>query len=364
MTFFRRMAAVRVLPILVLSLFLSTTGVEAAEHHENDDNTEVFDLKDMIFSHLSDGYDWHLFTLGEKHVSIPLPVILKSEERGWFVFMSSRFEHGHASYQGFQISHSEEYNRKIVEIASNGDEIRPFDLSITKNVASILMTSIVLLLVFISLARGYKKNPLKSRRGFSGTLEMLVLSIYDDVIKPCVGKDYKKFAPYLLTAFFFIFTSNLLGLIPLFPGGANVTGNISVTFALAVCTFLITNLYGTREYWREIFWPDVPILLKVPIPIMPFVEILGVITKPFALMVRLFANMMAGHMILLVLVGLIFIFYGMIGPAVASGVSLLSLFFSIFMLTLDVLISFIQAYVFTMLSAIFIGLARVEPHSH
>ena len=352
---------IKIISILLVALFSAASDIFADDAHHGEEK-ETFDLKEMIFSHLADSYDWHIYTLGDKHVSIPLLVIVKSEERGWFMFMSSRLEHGHASYNGFQISHSESYNRKIVEIGANGEEIRPFDISITKNVVSILLTCIVLLVVFLSLAKGYRKNPLKSRRGFAGSIEMLVLAIYDDVIKPCVGKDYKRFAPYLLTAFFFIFLSNMLGLIPLVPGGANVTGNISVTFALALCTFIITNVFGSREYWREIFWPDVPILLKVPIPIMPFVELLGVITKPFALMVRLFANMMAGHMIILVLAGLIFIFYVMGGAAVASGVSVLSLVFSIFMLALDVLISFIQAYVFTMLSAIFIGMSRVEPH--
>lgn len=359
MSFFRAIKSFRL--CFVLLLFSATASDLWAA---NTEEKASFDLKEMIFSHLSDSYDWHLITLGEKEISIPLPVIVRSDERGWFVFLSSRFEHGHAAYMGFRISNSERYNGKIVELGLNGEELRPFDLSMTKNVVSILLTAMLLLLIFLPLARAYRKEPLRSRRGFSGSMEMLIMAIYNDVIKPCVGKDYKKFAPYLLTAFFFIFLSNLLGLIPLFPGGANVTGNISVTFALALCTFLITNFFGTREYWREIFWPDVPFLLKLPLPIMPFVEILGIFTKPFALMVRLFANMMAGHMIILVLAGLIFIFYALLGAAASSAVSILSLFFSIFMLTLDVLISFIQAYVFTMLSAIFIGMARVEHHKH
>jgi F-type H+-transporting ATPase subunit a len=191
---------------------------------------------------------------------------------------------------------------------------------------------------------------------------MLFLFIYDDVIKPIVGKDYRKFAPYLLTVFFFIFINNLLGLIPIFPGGANVTGNIAITLVLAVITFLITNIYGTKEYWKEIFWPDVPTWLKIPVPLMPLIEIIGIITKPFALMVRLFANMLAGHMIVLVLISLIFIFTMMMGAIAGGVVALVSVLFSVFMLLIDVLVCFIQAYVFTMLSAIFISMARIEPH--
>jgi F-type H+-transporting ATPase subunit a len=213
------------------------------------------------------------------------------------------------------------------------------------------------------MAHGYRKQPLRSRKGFVGSLEMLIVSIHDDLIKPCVGHDYKRFAPYLLTAFFFIFANNLLGLVPIFPGGANVTGNIAVTMVLALLTFFITNFFGSKEYWKEIFWPEVPLWLKVPLPIMPFVEFLGVLTKPFALMIRLFANMLGGHIIILVLVGLIFVFSVTFNIAVGGFVSIVSVGFSIFMLLIDVLVSFIQAYVFTMLSSIFIGMARVQ-HAH
>ncbi len=348
--------------VLVVFLFLLTFHCQAkiSEHEGNEE--ETFDLKEMIFSHVTNSYDWHLFTLHGHHYSIPLPVIVKSQERGWFVFSSSHLTHGE-SYEGFSISHSEANSGKIVEMDSNGNEIRPFDISMTKNAVSILLSCALLLLIFVPFARGYKKDHMRSRKGFAGSLEMLTMSIVDDVIKPCVGHDYKRFAPYLLTAFFFIFLNNFLGLIPIFPGGANVTGNISVTFVLAMFTFFITNIFGNKEYWKEVFWPDVPTWLKVPIPIMPLVELLGVFTKPFALMVRLFANMLAGHMIILVLVGLIFIFQSMMGAGVASGVSVVSVAFSIFMLLLDVLVSFIQAYVFTMLSSIFIGMARAEHHS-
>jgi len=345
--------------ILLLSLVFAIQ-VKAQDHHaEEGSNPEAFDLKEMIFSHVMNTYDWHFFTFKGHHYSLPLPIIVKSPDRGWFAFSSAHLAHGE-SYSGFYFATEGDYKGKVVEKNSLGQEIRPFDVSFTKTSLMICLSSILLMLIFLPLAKGYKEKPLRSRRGFAGAIESLTVAIVDDLIKPCVGHGYKQFAPYLLTAFYFIFLNNLLGLIPL---GINVTGNIAITLVLAMFTFIITNVFGNREYWKEIFWPDVPVLLKVPIPIMPVVELLGIFTKPFALTVRLFANMLAGHIVLLVLVGLIFIFKIMGGAAVASGVSVLSVAFSIFMLALDVLISFIQAYVFTMLSSIFIGLARPE-HAH
>ncbi len=347
--------------LLLTLMFAFTTHGKAQDHvvATEENSHEAFDLKEMIFSHVMDAYDWHFFTFNGHHYSIPLLVIVKSPERGWFAFSSARLAHGE-SYEGFYLATEGTCKGKVVERNNQGQEIRPFDISFTKTAAAICLSCIILILIFVPIAKGYKEKPLSSRRGFTGSLEMLTVSIVDDLIKPCVGHGYRKFTPYLLTAFYFIFLNNLLGLI---PGGSNVTGNIAVTFVLAMFTFIITNIFGNKEYLKEIFWPDVPVWLKVPIPIMPFVELLGIFTKPFALMIRLFANMLAGHIVILVLVGLIFIFKVMGGVAVASGVSALSIAFTIFMLTLDVLISFIQAYVFTMLSAIFIGLARPQ-HAH
>jgi F-type H+-transporting ATPase subunit a len=316
------------------------------------------DTKAIIFEHVQDAYDWHIITLGSHHISIPLPVIVRSAGRGWFVFSSAKLAHGHV-YEGFYLSHE---TGKVMEKTEDGPAIRPLDLSFTKNACSIVLSCILLLAVFLTLARNYRNKPMEGKKGFAGVIEMLFLFIYDDLIKPATGKDYKKFAPYLLTVFFFIFINNLLGLIPIFPGGANVTGNIAITMVLALITFLVTNLFGTREYWKEIFWPAVPAWLKVPVPLMPLIEIIGILTKPFALMVRLFANMLAGHMIVLVLVSLIFVFTLMMGAVIGSAVAVVSVLFSIFMILIDVLVCFIQAYVFTMLSAIFIGMARVEPH--
>ena len=189
---------------------------------------------------------------------------------------------------------------------------------------------------------------------------MCVDFVYGDTIRPIMGKEAPKYAPYLLTCFFFILTMNLLGLVVIFPGGANLTGNLAVTLFLALCTFLVTNFTGTREYWKEIFWPDVPLALKCPVPLMPVIELFGIFTKPLALMIRLFANMLGGHMVVIVFTMLIFIFSAMFGVIAGAGTTVLSLALSLFMLLLDTLVSFIQAYVFTILSTMFISMAHVH----
>ena len=209
-----------------------------------------------------------------------------------------------------------------------------------------LINSVLLLVIILSVAQWYRKHPQGSAApgGFIGFMEMFIMMVNDDIIKSCVGPKYRKFAPYLLTAFFFIFINNLMGLIPIFPGGANVTGNIAITMVLAVCTFLAVNIFGTKAYWKDM---------------MPFIEFFGIFTKPFALMIRLFANMLAGHMAMLVLTCLIFISASM-GPALNGTLTVASVLFNIFMNALELLVAFIQAYVFTMLSAVFIGLAQEE----
>ena len=250
---------------------------------------------------------------------------------------------------------------KLVEYDATGNEIRPLDISITKVTLALLINSALLLLIILSVAHWYRKHPQGSAApgGFIGFMEMFIMMVNDDIIKSCVGPKYRKFAPYLLTAFFFIFINNIMGLIPFFPGGANVTGNIAITMVLAICTFLAVNIFGTKTYWKDIFWPDVPWWLKVPVPMMPFIEFFGIFTKPFALMIRLFANMLAGHMAMLVLTCLIFISASM-GPALNGTLTVASVLFNIFMNALELLVAFIQAYVFTMLSAVFIGLAQEE----
>lgn len=332
---------------------------ETREHAQE----EKLDLKETIFEHLGDGYGWEVPF--NHHKRIPLPVIVVASD-GLHVFSSSKLHKGEEFVDGnavFKLADSGDYKGKVVEIV-DGKEIKPWDFSVTKNVAAIIIGCAVVLLLCLSLARFEKKNPYRTPRGVNGAFEALVEFIYNGVIKGTLKEDAPRFAPYLLTVFMFIFFMNLLGLIVVFPGGANVTGNIAVTMVLALLTFFITNFAGTKVYWKEILWPDVPLWLKCPLPIMQIIEIFGIFTKPAALTVRLFANMMGGHMIVLVLTLLIFIF-GAMGVAVASGTAVISILFSVFMLLVDVLVSFIQAYVFTMLSTIFISLAVVkEEHGH
>ena len=265
------------------------------------------DVKEVVLGHMSDAYEWHILTWNGHHVSIPLPVIVRGQDGSWHVFSSSRLAHGQ-SYEGFYID--AEQNGKVYERLPDGSTVKPLDFSITKNVVQIWIVALVVLFVIIGTARWYRHRKASddAPRGFVGLIEMFVMMIYDDVIKPGVGAEKApRYAPLLLTAFFFIFVTNLLGLVPIFPGGANVTGNITITFCLAFIILLTVNIFGNKEYWKEIFWPDVPTWLIVPVPLMPVIELFGIFTKPFALMVRLFANMMGGHAIILSLLCVIFI---------------------------------------------------------
>ncbi len=343
-----------------------STGSHEAEQLEN----KEFDAGEFVIEHVSDSYEWHVATFGENHVSIPLPVILYSknpelhEGKSFHVFMSSKFHHGHEDYEGFRISESEEFKGKIVEVDAHGNELgKPTDISITKTVAGVFVSAILLLWLMFSVVGSTKRNKGKAPHGMQNLVEPVVLFIRDEVAKPTIGdKKYEKFMPFLLTLFFFILINNFMGLIPIPPFGANVTGNIAVTLVLALFTFVITTINGNKHYWKEIYNPDVPWWLKFPIPLMPIVELTGVITKPFVLMVRLFANMLAGHMIVTVFVSLIFIFASLFGPAVGLAASPVSIAFSVFILLLDVLVSFIQAYVFTLLSALYFGMATADHH--
>ncbi len=341
--------------LFVLFSLVQVSSARAQEH-------EKVDVKEIVFEHLGDSYSWHILTWGEHHVAIPLPVIVRSNAGEWNVFLSSHLNHGE-TYNGFYIAHEGDYAGKVVERNAVGEEVRPsIDISFTKNALALLLSCIVLLLVIMPLAGWYRSGTMKPAKGFRGAVELLLVNVYDEVIKPCVGEDYKRYAPYLLTAFFFIFINNLMGLVPFFPGGANITGNITITLVLAVCTFLAVNLSGTKEYWKEVLWPEVPTWLKAPAPIMPVIEIFGVFTKPFALMIRLFANIMAGHSVILGLICLIFITASM-GAATNAGMSALAVVFACFMNLVELLVAYIQAYVFTLLSAVFIGMARVKHHS-
>jgi len=350
----------KILSILALFIFLSGTLVQASESVPVEKSEQKLDVKGLILEHLADSYIWHITKIGETDIAIPLPVIVYSQTSGWHVFMSSAFHEG-GEHDGLTIATEGKYKGKIVEKDALGNEVKPFDISITKVVLSLLFNGALLIFIILMVARSYKKDIYESKKGFVGFMEMFIMNINDDVIKPCIGKDYRKFSPYLLTVFFFIFLNNLMGIIPIFPGGANVTGNIAITFVLAICTFIIVNIFGTKEYWKEIFWPDVPLWLKVPVPLMPAIELVGVFTKPFALMIRLFANMLAGHSIVLGLTCLVFVTVSL-GPAMNTSMTVVSVLFTVFINLVEVLVAYIQAYVFVLLSAVFIGLARVEPH--
>ena len=355
--------------ILTSVLLLTVMGFQplAAENAHEAQSEKELNVKELILDHLADAYEWHLTSFGDTHISIPLPIIVKGETSGWHVFMSSEFHHGHEAYEGFYIAQEGKYRGKIVEKNASGEEIRPWDISLTKNASSLIISSTLLIIIILSVSKWYRRQAKtgekKAPKGFVGFMEMFIMSVQDDIIKPCVGKNYRKFSPYLLTVFFFILFNNLLGLIPLFPGGANVTGNIAVTLVLAVFTFFTVNLFGSKEYWKEVFWPDVPTWLKVPIPIMPAIELVGVFTKPFALMIRLFANILAGHSIVLGLTCLIFVTANL-GAVINSSMTVVSVLLTIFISLVEILVAYIQAYVFTMLSAVFIGLAQIEPHHH
>lgn len=335
---------------------------EKVEEH-GDDKAESFNPGSFIFDHIKDDYSWHLFSYKGHHISIPLPVILYTEAKGLVSFWSNKLGHGH-SYKGFKIAHEGEYIDKIVEVDSHGEFVaRPFDISITKNVAAIIFSGALMILIFVSVAKSYKRRENKPPKGLQSLLEPLIVFIRDDIAKASIGeKYYERYTPFLLTIFFFILINNLLGLIPIFPGGANVTGNITVTMALALFTFIITTFTGNKNYWKHIFNPPgVPWWLKLPVPLIPFIELIGVIIKPFVLMVRLFANISAGHIIVLGFFSLIFIF-GNMDPAMGLAVSPVSIAFTIFMSFLELLVAFIQAYVFTILSAIYFGMAVEEHH--
>lgn len=337
---------------------------------------EEFNPGEVIMHHIADANEFHIFG----SLSLPLPVILYDKAEGLKFFLSSAFDHGHKAIDGYVIDHGVvkkikgdfpkgeqhvEVHHGEVMFGEHHYETEGkhtllqsssfYDFSITKNVFTIILACILLLIIFIGMARYYKKGN-QVPKGFYAVLEPIVLFIKEDIAIPNIGeKKYEKFLPYLLTVFFFIWIINIFGLIPFFPGSANVTGNIAITFALAIFTFFLVNLNGTKEYWLHILWPPVPWWLKFPFPLMQIVELAGVISKPFALMIRLFANISAGHILILSLLSLIFIFNNyMVAPV--------SIAFVLFMSILELLVAVLQAYIFTLLSALFIGLATEEHH--
>ena len=304
-----------------------------------------------IMHHIADAHEWHLWGEGDNSFSIPLPVILYTEY-GLDIFMSSEFNHGHSKVVKDNRIYSIDSHSHIVE--EGGASI--IDLSITKNVASMLISVFLLFFIMGRVSRMYKK-PNSAPTGLQSFIEPLVLFVRDDIIKDNIGSKHEKFSPLLLTFFFFILINNLMGLL---PGAANVTGNIAVTFVLSLITFLVTTIFGNKNYWGHIFKPPgVPLALM---PIMVPIEIIGMFTKPFALMIRLFANISAGHIIILSLISLIFIAQSAMGTGGAWGVAPVSALFVLFIYCIEVLVAFLQAYIFTLLSSVFIGLAVQDGH--
>ena len=332
---------------------LSTASDKASKEKE-------FNAVEMIMHHISDSNEWHLWTTTdengvEHHTSIPLPVILY--DGNFHFFMSSAIAHGR-EHAGYTMDHGRVVSTQELEKAGIADlftglDKKFIDLSITKNVAGILVSIIVSLLIFTAARKSYEKHG-GIPKGMAGFTEPVILFIRDEVAIPNIGHKHSgKFLPLLLTIFFFIWVNNLLGLIPFFPGGANVTGNIAVTMVLALITMVVVNLNGNKSYWGHIFKPPgVPAWL---LPIMIPVEFLGILTKPFALMMRLFANITAGHIMILSLVSLIFMFKSV---AIAPASVALALFVSV----LELLVAALQAYIFTVLTALFIGMAVQEEH--
>lgn len=339
------------LMLILLSLLFCLTAV--AEQKENAD----FDMKSYLFGHIQDSYEWHITDFKGHEIAIPLPCIVWGKTNGPAVFLSSSVHHG-AVCKGYFIPQEGQFKGKIVERDSSGNQVRPFDISITKNVLAMMISAILLVWLILSCSRWYRRHDVlkEAPTGIAGLLEPVIIMIDEEVIKASIGEGYQKYSPYLLTAFFFILINNLLGIFPVFPGGANVTGNIAVTMALAVFTFLAVNLFGNKHYFKEIFWPDVPMFLKA-IPIMPLIEFIGLFTKPFSLMIRLFANILAGHILLLSVIAMIFITAKM-GAVLCGSLSVVAVLFGVFMDCLELLVAFIQAYVFTMLSSVFIGMAH------
>lgn len=382
---------------LVLFAF---TGMAFAGSSEG--GKKEFKAGEVILHHVLDAHEVHFFTLGEgteheTHFSMPLPIILYSKERGFDFFGSHRFhadhniveshadpmavgqngeghnaQHAHDPipvYNGYALYHekiymTDEHGRLSFDEHGHPTNAQPLDFSITKTVFGLVLAMVILLLVMLTVAKGYKKRGLGAPKGIQSFIEPLVIFIRDEVAKPSIGeKHYARFMPFLLTIFFFILICNAVGLVP-FIGGFNITGNISVALVLALLTFLVTIFSGKKDYWMHLVWtPGVPAWLKLPVPLMFIIEFIGVISKPIVLCLRLFANITAGHIIILSFVSLIFIFGEKFGTGAGFGVSVLSVAFSVFMNIMELLVAFLQAYVFTLLASVYFGQA-VEEHAH
>ena len=325
-------------------------------------------ITELVFGHVSDSHEWHLWSIKnakdeseETTVALPLPMVIYEPGKGFSMFLSNHFEEWQKaadgvtnvsnSYNGYHL----EMNMKEKVIADNGNKI--YDLSVTKNVLSMLIGVVLLLWAMSSVSKAYKtQGTKKAPKGFQNFIEVVVVFIRDEVARPNLGKQYLKFMPLLLTIFFFIWINNLLGLL---PGGANFTGNIAVTACLALVTFIVMMVNSNKHFWSHLLNPpNVPIAVK---GLLVLIEIMSLCIKPVALMIRLFANMLAGHIVILSVICMIFIF-GMLNRYVGIGFVPVSIAFSIFMFMLELLVAAIQAFIFANLTAVFIGQAIEEGH--
>ena len=355
------------------------------DHYEAEDETGgehagKFDANEVIFGHVMDAHQYHFFSIGDFHATLPLPVILYEPGRGWSMFSSSKFHHGEDAYNGYRLvtTHYKEQLKKdgmpdadiqllsdesIIAVDENGrpyaQPVTVYDFSLTRNVVQMFLALAVLVFLMLSIAKKYKKGigVTSAPKGAQNLMEPVITFIRDEVAKPNLGRKYNKYLPYLLTVFLFILVNNIFGLI---PGAANVTGNIAFTLVLGVISFIVILFSANKHYWSHIFWPPVPGFVKF---IMIPVEILSIFTKPFALIIRLFANMLAGHIIIICLVSLIFIFAN-ISTGIGWGFSPVSIAFATFIYLIEVLVAFIQAFIFTNLTAVFIGQAIEDHHQH
>ena len=340
---------------LLIFLFVQITGVDTlssaslrdpvranAPESVSPPETEELDISSIIFEHIGDEYEWHITEWKGKPVAIPLPCIVI--EDGVHVFTAH-----HAAENGYTFNE----DGKLVNAVTGK---RPVDISITKNVLSLMMSTLLLLVIVLCTARWYRRHDAleEAPTGLAACMEPLIMMVHEMARENIGEKDYRRFSPYLCMAFLWILLNNFLGILPFFPGGANLTGNIAITLVLALFTFFTVNLNGTRHYYKEIFAPDVPGFLK---PIMPVIEVFSAIMKPVSLTIRLFANMLAGHIMILCMVCIIFIM-AKYGPLLSGSMTVVSVLFGVFLDALECLVAFIQAYVFTMLSSIYIGLAR------
>jgi F-type H+-transporting ATPase subunit a len=348
--------------VLVFGVFFSLLSIRTMAGEEG--GATKLDPAEVIMNHIKDSHEWHFFTIkksdgSEWHATIPLPVILYSPQRGLSTFLSSAFEEGgkEVEHDGYKLEKG-----KIIAVNASGEAdaaVKVYDFSLTKNVIQMILALSLLCILMIGIARRYRRGEgvKTAPKGWQNAVEPVITFVRDEVAKPNLGKKYMKYLPYLLTVFFFILINNIFGLV---PGSANVTGNIAFTIVLGVISFFVIILSSNSHFWAHIFWyPGVPLIVRILI-MLP-VELLGVFTKPFALIVRLFANMVAGHIIILSFITLIFIF-GSMSALAGWGFSPLSVLFAVFIYLIEILVAFIQAFIFTNLTAVFIGQATEGGH--